>query len=281
MSNYKIYIDTADSSDNIPAAKAIAKGLEDGHTASNPGYWIHLSGTGILTWFDADNERSGEGPLATQIYHDIDDIERLISLPASAFHRDVDIIVQGAISDAVRVAIVCPPTIYDIGSGPISTRSQQVPELVCATLHAGFAPIIGKGLTEWHNINIADIADLYLRLVDATLDPLKNNNPEIFGLRGYFFAENGFHLWADVAQWIADECYRQGYITEAATKAVTQADIDEMEGVGTVSYGCNSKGIAARAKKYLAWEPKGSGLKDTIAELVAKEALLLGVVSKN
>jgi hypothetical protein len=42
--------DMADSADNIPSAKAIAKGLAAGHSADKPGYWIHLCGTGILQW---------------------------------------------------------------------------------------------------------------------------------------------------------------------------------------------------------------------------------------
>lgn len=43
-------IDTANSADDIPSAKAIAKGLASGHSAENPGYWLHICGTGILMW---------------------------------------------------------------------------------------------------------------------------------------------------------------------------------------------------------------------------------------
>lgn len=42
--------DTAESSDDVPSAKAIAKGLSAGHSAEKPGYWIHICGTAILGW---------------------------------------------------------------------------------------------------------------------------------------------------------------------------------------------------------------------------------------
>lgn len=42
--------DTADSADDMPSAKAIAKGLAAGHTAEKPGYWLHVCGTGMLQW---------------------------------------------------------------------------------------------------------------------------------------------------------------------------------------------------------------------------------------
>ena len=47
-----IVVHTADSADDVPSAKAIATGLAAGHTAKKPAYWIHVSGTGILQWYD-------------------------------------------------------------------------------------------------------------------------------------------------------------------------------------------------------------------------------------
>jgi hypothetical protein len=58
--------DTADSSDNLPAARAIAKGLSEGHTDEKPGYWIHVCGTSILQWYDWTHDRYGQSPLPEQ-----------------------------------------------------------------------------------------------------------------------------------------------------------------------------------------------------------------------
>lgn len=230
-----------------------------------------------MTWYDDANGRSGEPPLPEQKYHDVRDIEKIINLPDAADHRNVDKIVQASISDAVRVAILCPPTIYGTGTGPVSTRSAQVPNLAKATLEKGFAPIVGVGKTEWDNVHISDLGDLFLKLVDATQDASKKGSPDIFGSHAYFFAENGSHTWADVATWIAEEASQQGYLPEGLTKPVS---LKEVSLIGGTSWGQNSKGVAERARKYLGWAPKGKPLKDTIAEVVAKEVKDAGLTPK-
>ncbi|KAK5992743.1 Oxidase ucsJ [Cladobotryum mycophilum] len=271
-----VVVHTADSSDNVPGATAIAKGLEAGHTPENPGYWIHLSGTGILTWFDEFNNRGGEPPVPEQKYYDVDGVDRLVTLPDRAFHRNVDKLVQDSISDSVKVLILCPPTIYGVGSGPVNTRSIQVPSLVKITLRDGYAPIIGQGLTEWDNVHIDDLGDLYVKLFDATQDAEKKNNPEIFGLNAYFFAAGGVHLWSDIARQITGEVKNQGFRQDAETKNITISEVSALES-GSTSWGYNSKGVAQRAKKYLGWEPKGVPLEATIADLVKSEAKALGL----
>ncbi|KAL7787415.1 hypothetical protein V8C37DRAFT_390670 [Trichoderma ceciliae] len=274
-----IVIHTADSADHVPSALAIAKGLKEGHTADKPGYWLHLSGTGILTWYDNVNNRGGEAPLPDQKYSDIDGIDRLLSLPDEAPHRDVDKIVQGAASDAVRIAIICPPTIYGKGSGIGNQQSVQVPVLAEVTLREGFAPIVGSGKSEWDNVHIDDLGDLFLKLADATQDASKNSNPEIFGPRGYFFASNGVHLFSKLAEKVAGEVKKQGYKTEVPTKSVSLTELKGLEGYSAASdtWGNNSKGVPQRAKKYLGWEPKGVPVEDTISEVVQLRAKALGL----
>lgn len=256
----------------MPGANAIAKGIAEGHSSDKPGYWIHVSGTSILTWYDSRNQRYGEAPLPEQKYHDIDDIDRLVTLPDDAHHRNVDKIVQNAISDAVKLAILCPPTIYGKGSGAVSARSMQVPDMVSGTLEKGFAPIVGAGKTEWDNVHIDDLGDMFVRIVEATQDPSKNTNPEIFGLHGYFFAEGGTHKWSDVAKWIAEEASKQGYLPEPLTKSVTQREVELMDGAANPSWGQNSKGVGQRANKYLGWKATGKSLREEIPAMVTSEA---------
>jgi hypothetical protein len=274
------HLDTADSADNASAAKAIAKGLAAGHTPENPGYWIHLSGAGIFIWHDIEHKRFGEAPVSEQTYNDLEGVDRLLNLPDTAIHRGVDKIVQAANSDSVKTLIIAPPTIHGTGTGPVNTRSVQVPNLALATFQLGYAPIVGAGKTEWDNVHIDDLADLFLRFVDATQDPSKRANPEIFGLNGYFLARQGTHKWSDVAAWIAEEASRRGYLPGAVTKSVPFETVVATELLAAGSWGTNSKGESERAKKYLGWEPKAAALKETIVELVEVEARALGL-SKN
>lgn len=250
----------------MPSAKAIAKGLAAGHTASKPGHWLHLCGTGLLTWYDAAHERYGQAPLPEQRYHDIDDVARITSLPDTAIHRDVDkLVIAANEAPGVKTMIVSPPTIYGQGRGPGNQRSIQVPGVVDFTLKNNFAPIQAPGLTEWDHVHIRDLGDFFVLAVDAALDPAKSQNPEIFGPNAYFFVESGTHKWSDVSKWVATEAAKQGLIPEAIAKEI---DIPKM--------GTNSKSVAARARKYLGWEAKHPKLKDTIPEVVASEAKRLG-----
>ncbi|KAI1413247.1 NAD(P)-binding protein [Hypoxylon sp. FL1857] len=261
-----IVVHTADSSDNVPSAKAIAKGIAAGHTAEKPGYWIHLCGTGILTWYDTKHKRFGQAPLPEERYHDIDDIERILSLPDEAIHRDVDkIVIAANESPSVKTLIVGPPTIYGQGHGPGNQRSIQVPGIIEHTLKNGYAPIQAPGLTEWDNVHIHDLGVFFVLAVEAALDPSKNSNPEIFGPKGYFFLENGVHKWSDVAKWVAEEAAKQGLLPEPVTKEIDAHQL-----------GANSKSVAARARKYLGWTPKAPSLKDEIPAAVAYEAKRLG-----
>lgn len=56
-------LDTAGSADDEPSAKAIAKGLAEGHTPEKPGFWLHISGTGILQWVRHTERDSSSSPI--------------------------------------------------------------------------------------------------------------------------------------------------------------------------------------------------------------------------
>ncbi|CAJ2500559.1 Uu.00g034120.m01.CDS01 [Anthostomella pinea] len=262
----EVVIHTADSSDNMPSAHAIAKGLSAGHTDAKPGYWIHVCGTGILQWYDQRHQRFGQAPLPEQTYHDIDDIERIVTLPHEANHRDVEEVVLAANeAGGIRTLIVSPPTIYGRGRGPVNQRSAQVPRIAASTLEHNFAPIQAPGLTEWDHVHIHDLGAFFVLATEAALDPARNSDANIFGPRAYFFLASGSHRWSDVARWVAEEAARQGFISAAVTKEVDDPRL-----------GTNSKGIAARARKFLGWEPRGRGLREEIAETVRVEAMRMG-----
>ncbi|KAF4969183.1 hypothetical protein FSARC_3559 [Fusarium sarcochroum] len=271
-----IVIHTADSSDHQGAAQAIGAGLRSTHSSSNPGYWIHISGTGILCWYDMDNKRYGEGPLPEQAYDDLEGVDKVTSLPDTAFHRDVDKLVLSEAAqtpDSVKVAIVCPPTIYGTGRGPANKRSRQIPGLTATTLEKGFGPIIGAGKTEWDNVHVHDLSTLIVLLSQRAASSEKHDDEqEIWGPKGYFFAENGTHRWSDMSSLIAKEANKQGVIDSDKTKTLDPEEAKEKLGFEALSWGLNSRGEARRARKYLGWKPEGKSLEDWLPESVQTEA---------
>ncbi|KAH7309839.1 hypothetical protein B0I35DRAFT_397995 [Stachybotrys elegans] len=280
-----IVLHTADSSDHAGSAKAIAKGLHDGHSTDKPGYWIHVSGTGILCWYDMDHKRYGQPPLPEQSYDDLDNVDRVLNLPDTAFHRDVDKIVLAEAAKnpaAVKVAVVCPPTIYGVGRGPVNQRSRQVPALVEATLKSGFGPKLYTGKTEWDNVHVKDLSSLFALLAKAAADPsLYGNEDQIWGPRAYFFAENGTHVWGEVAEWAAKEAAIKGYLPKYEARNITSEEAEEIAGFQALSWGLNSKGKALRARKYLDWKPLCKSLDKEMTHMVDFEAERLGLKKGN
>lgn len=274
--------DTADSSDHAVSANAIAKGLIQGHSASRPGFWLHTGGTGILTYFDSEVKKTF-GEHDDQVFDDLDGVDELVNLPAAAFHRNVDEIVlnTGAMhGDSVKTAIICPPTIYGEGRGPVSGRGRQVYELASFILKEKYCPRIGKGLSQWNNVHVHDLSRVFGLLVDAALDASRQNDAEIWGPHGYFLAENGEHTWGDLSVEIGQEAHQQGFIKGAAPE-LRAWSIDEAvkssAGFEAASWGMNSRAKAGRARKILGWKPLERSLGEEIPEIVRSEAARAGL----
>ncbi|QSZ34245.1 hypothetical protein DSL72_005835 [Monilinia vaccinii-corymbosi] len=272
-----IVLHTADASDHEIAARSIAKGLAKGHSKEHPGYWLHLSGTGILCWKDMETQTYGEAP-SEEPYDDLEGVSRLTSLPDTAFHRDIDKIVLAAGSDSVKTAIVCPPSIYGPGRGPGNQRSRQVYNLVKITLQKGQAPQLGKGLTEWDNVHVHDLTSLWVLLAEAAVAGPGPNDAEIWNERGYFLAENGHHVWGEVSKQVGEVAFEKGYIKTKEVAPMNVEEAKELAGFEAISWGLNSKGFAKRARKYLGWKPTGRSLKDEIPFIVDSEAKREGFV---
>jgi hypothetical protein len=110
--------DTADASDHEGAANAIAKGLASGHSKENPGFWLHTGGAGILCWETMrDDNKLGEW--SEREYNDWKAVQDLVDLPKDAFHKNVDEVVLKSGNEAVKTAILCPPTIYGNNHAPV------------------------------------------------------------------------------------------------------------------------------------------------------------------
>jgi nucleoside-diphosphate-sugar epimerase len=251
-----------------------------------------------LTYQDTDADRWGQPP-AYEPYNDLEGIDALTGLPDHAFHRNVDKIVLAAAEyPAIKAAIICPPTIYGKGRGVGNTKSRQVYVMANMTLKRGKAPIIGTGKASMDDVHVHDLTDLYIKMVDAALNPKPEVDQHIWGPKeGYLFAEGGYHVWGEVAQWVAEAAHAKGYIKDTTLevsfsidpflsarctkfadpiKPLDVAEAKEIAGFEAASYGLNSRGYAKRARKYLGWNPSAPSLKEEVPSIVDVEAELLG-----
>ncbi|GKT87504.1 nucleoside-diphosphate-sugar epimerase [Colletotrichum tofieldiae] len=263
-------LDTADSSDHAGAATAISKGLVQGHSPSRPGFWLHTGGTGILTYFDSEVKKVF-GELDEKVFNDYEGVEELVNLPAAAFHRNVDEIVLNTgnqHADSVKTAIVCPPTIYGEGRGPISGRGRQVYELAHFILEQKYCPRIGKGLSRWNNVHVHDLSVVFELLVEAALDPSRKDDAQIWGLTATSLLRTGSTS--------GGICLIKGAAPEVRELSFEEA-VKSPAGFEAASWGMNSRGVAVRARKVLGWKPQEKSLEDEVPTIVRSEAVRAGL----
>ena len=223
----------------------------------------------------SDLERQTFGQSASKIYDDWENISEVTSLPDYAPHRNVDKVILASGTDKVKTAIVCPPTIYGQGRGPGNQRSIQVPDLSKITFQKGHGVQVGAGKTYWTNVHVHDLSDAYVALVEAAA---AGGGRASWNSEGYYFTENGEHVWGDIAKLVAKAAHKQGLIPSEEVKVIPNEEVNELEPFGLGLWGANSRCRAIRARKILDWTPKGRSLEDEIPHTVAFEADLRGLV---
>jgi len=267
-----IVLHAADASDHEGAAKAIAAGLVKGHSKNNPGYWLHTGGTGILTYNDSKENFAGLGKWSDKQYNDASGIEELTNLPDEAFHRNVDkIVLETGIKhhESVKTVIVCPPTIYGKGRGPVSVRGRQLYELAKLVLQKGYIPIIGEGKARWNSVHVGDLSDVYLLLSEKAAKG--DTSDELWGAKGYILTENGEHIWGDLARHVGREAARLGLIPEPREGSLGKDEAIDQAGFEAVSWGLNSRGNAERARKFLGWKPSRPSIEEEVPDTLKQE----------
>ncbi|KAI0368804.1 NAD-P-binding protein [Pilatotrama ljubarskyi] len=275
--NAHVVIHTADSSDNVDAIRAILGGLKARHekTQDVP-HLIHTSGTGEFM-----EDVRGEYP-PRDWYSDLD-VAKIESLPPTAFHREVDLLVIAADTEGyARTHIVLPSNIYGIATGPLfdagisNPNTIFVPMLVKAALQRGSVGVMGQGVSQWADIHIEETADLYALLFDALL-----HTPEkvSHGREGYFFGVSDYYAVRDVLRIIADTLFAMGSISTAELVPYAEEELDKLfwnKFIGRLLF-ANTPCKAERAQRELGWTPRYTnadlfaGLKPEIEILVRKE----------
>lgn len=223
-----------------------------------------------------DSDEGNLGEWSEKEYDDWEGVAELTGLPDHAFHRNVDkIVLEGTSkhSDVIKTALVCPPTIYGTGRGPVSGRGRQTYELAKLILDKQFIPIIGKGKARWNNIHVADLSDVYLLLVEAAV--AGKNSPGLWGGDVYYLTENGEHIWADLARFIGKRAHELGYTGSLQEDSLSKDAALDQAGFEAVSWGWNSRGKAQRARKVLDWKPSRRSIEEEVDEILEREHKLL------
>ncbi|TFK91170.1 NAD-P-binding protein [Polyporus arcularius HHB13444] len=241
--------------DNVPFMKAILRGLRKRHDKlGDLPILIHTSGAGEL----ADDAR---GEYVSDVIYDDLNVEQYKSIPETAVHRNVDLLVINAdVEGYARTYIVPPTTVYDIVQHPLveagvsNPRSIQIPTMIEAALARKQAGVVGKGKAVSSDVHIDDVADLYIVLYDAIVA-----NPEKVGhgWEGIYFGENGEHSWYQISKAIGEAMVALGISTDPEPTSFTTEEMVKYFGSEQWGWYCGAntrcRGNRARA---LGWKPK-------------------------
>ncbi|KAK0221077.1 hypothetical protein EDD85DRAFT_863207 [Armillaria nabsnona] len=251
---------TADC-DDLPAAQAILQGAKDRYeqTGKAP-ILIHTSGTGEL----ADDARGLHGTDA--IYSDLD-ISLYEALPPTQVHRNVDLAALAGDNEGyVKTYIVIPPTIYGVPAGILNKHGlhrpvvDQVRRLVEASIARKQGGILGEGKNRWPNVDVNEMADLYLIIFDLALSPSPAPAEFQHGRFGIYFTVSDEHTLYDLSKAAADGLARRGIGSPEPTP-FSKAEAEPL----FYSLGTNSRVDFEKSRgKALGWNPT-KGTKDLLA----------------
>ncbi|KAJ6489943.1 NAD-binding protein [Mycena sanguinolenta] len=235
--------------DDLGAAKATLAGLKKRHALGVVPILIHTSGTGVIS-DDAKGMYAG-----TTVYDD-SDADQIESIAPTQMHRDVDLAVTAADAEGyIKSYIVVPSTIYGLASNRLvdmgiqKTHSLQIPALISAALDRKQAGMVGEGKNLWNNVEIHELAELYVMLYDKIIADADTGH----GRNGFYFGASGEHSLYDVGKAIGEALVKLGKSESAEPTTFTQAELDKYF-QGSAYLGSNSLCRATRSLS-IGWKP--------------------------
>jgi NAD(P)-dependent dehydrogenase (short-subunit alcohol dehydrogenase family) len=244
-------VNTADA-DHLAAVQALVKGLKLKNDKN--AVFLHTSGTGVLTY-------TGE---RIEVPFDDADIERIHAIPIEAPHKSIDSWIYENTQDLVA-AIIAPSTINGIGTGPFKRVSQQVVNLAkvaAARRKAGY--VGGRTDTIWANVNINDLADLYLLVLNGLLDRTIDYGKQ----GGWYFGAVHEHTWVKAAELVAVELKKLGLVDSTEISEIEPQFLHHVWGEGARRLWIgDSRAVATRSRK-IGWNPHRPDVYGTLAQEV-------------
>lgn len=136
-------------------------------------------------------------------------------------------------------------------------------------LSKGFVPVVGQGKARWNNVHVADLAQVFLLLVQKAV--AADVSDELWGPKGYILTENGEHVWTELAHAMAKEAANKGYIKDPKEADLSKDEALKQAGFEAVSWGLNSRAKAERARKYLGWKPSQGSIEAEVPIIIETE----------
>ncbi|MBB6056213.1 NAD-dependent epimerase/dehydratase family protein [Tolumonas osonensis] len=255
--------------DHVESAIALLHGAMNRYsTTSVKPIFIHTSGAGVLTAHSLGCGVAPDQDLKQDLWDEAD-VEKHVNISSHAPHRFVDIeIFKAAEKDFVKTYLVVPPTVFGVGLGPFasSRMSIQIPRLVYSALMRRQTMKVGAGNNIWPNVHVADLAELYLVILDAAL---QDKAPS--GLQGLFYPVSEHFCWGDVSMKIAELLYQKKLLPSAIVTSGLQPGW--FWGSNVIVRSTNSMNLG--------WQVKNGGTNEMLRDIEHDISLVLEAVRSN
>lgn len=230
-----------------------------------PGFYIQTSGA-FLVGEDVHGERSSE-----KVWDDIEDIERITTMPPGRYHQAADQLVRDGAAN-VNAALVSPTVVYGCS---VSTENQipiTIRDIVATAreLSAGFTITQGKNFLPF--VHVDDLADIYVRLfADAAKEAAFD--ARLWGPHAYYFATSEELSFAEYMEAIVKVLRGKNVISVDVIKRIgPESNLSDQEIVNKTAaihgYGTNLRVRSSRAETLLGWRSKQPSVKETLPEIV-------------
>ncbi|KAJ7635023.1 NAD(P)-binding protein [Roridomyces roridus] len=244
-----IVVGVADA-DDLVATEATLAGLKQRYaTTGAPPIFIHTSGAGLFI-----DDAKGMHAKAT-IYND-SDADQIAALPPTRMHRNVDLaIVAGDAAGYTKTYIVIPTMVYGIATGQFvekglqNPHSQVFPGLIKVSIARGRAGMVGEGKNLWPNVEVHELADLYIALYDSITSTPSTGH----GVNGYYFGVNDEHSFYDLTKAVGEALVALGKSEDSEPTTFSQAELDKYFG-GSTLLGANVRCRASHSLS-IGWKP--------------------------
>jgi nucleoside-diphosphate-sugar epimerase len=236
------------TADHQPSVEAVLNGITKRAESGKSTIFIHTSGASLL----GDNS-AGDYKCDT-VYQD-DKPQQIDALPDSAPHRLIDLTIVKArerLGNKAKLAIMIPPLVYGVTTRE-KRLSIQLPTLARFALKNGFAGYVGKGLSVWSQVHVADLARGYV----AIMHWLEGNTCDDIFTNPYFFCENGEeYSWGECAVEIGKALHEAGRLESPQAKMITEDLYGDVFAAYTpIVAGSNSRNRSNRLRQ-LGWQPR-------------------------
>ncbi|ORY80203.1 NAD(P)-binding protein [Leucosporidium creatinivorum] len=238
--------------DDLNVVKAILAGLKDRYAQDHgrKPIYLHTSGTSVI----AQGKDGSFVKEAEKIFNDAHE-EDIKGIPKEALHREIDLTIFAANDEGyVDAFIIAPSNIYAKGSGPVRTRSAQIPELIRVAAKRRKPTVPGPGTAIWNQVHVADLEELYVLVAKLALSGKDKNGA--FGR--FYFGAGEENSWGTVVEHLAPILLAKGLVD---TKEIDHVTFEEEPGTSGYwrSIGTNSRSTSGRGKA-LGWSPREKGL---------------------